>query len=131
MTPIIRESPVLSWAAGQEMAVQVSFTPRSGLTVSDYGTLTLTVREDPEWPREGEAVGEARQADPLNDGWESAASGTATATTSPVSISVTMPSGAGWRRYCVDVVADGGTAGRVQLVSPTWLTVTPTLLTVS
>jgi hypothetical protein len=126
-TPLIRESPSLTWDALQEQTVAVTLTPRTGLTVPDYGTVTLTIREDPEWPRSGATEANRHLADPIGDGWEIVATGSEVASTSPIEIDVTVPDGPGTKRYTVDVVADGGDAGRVTLVPTTYLSVRPTL----
>lgn len=129
-TPLIRDaSPPLVWDALQDQTVRVPLTPRDTLTLADYGTFTLTIRQDPEWPRKGSAQADLATADPIADGWEVAATGTATAAAEDeeVELAVTVPADPGERRYALDVVASGGTAGRVQVVRSTWLTVVSTL----
>ncbi len=127
----IREAPVLSWPALQTQTVRVECTLRSGLSLTDYGTITLTVRADPLWDsdRNGRSGSDQYKAtDPRADGWPVSATAVgAVADATTLAFSVTVPAGAGFRRYAVDVVAAGGIAGRVQLVPATWLTVTPTL----
>lgn len=127
---LIAETPVLTWSALGDQEVTVTLTPRDGTGLDDYGTFTLTIREDPEWPRSGPDKAAAASADPLADGWPVAASDTSTAGAldTEVNFTITVPEGAGYRRYAVDCVADGGSVGRVQVVRPIWLTVGPTLL---
>jgi hypothetical protein len=126
-TPQIRETPALSWAAAQTQTVRVSLTPRDGLALTDYGTFTLTVRADPEYPRTGAALAAVDRADPLADGWAVSTSAEGAIDDDVIEFEVTVPSEAGRRRYALDVVAEGGDAGRVQVVEATWLTVLPTL----
>lgn len=126
---LIRETPSLVWDASEDHTVRLALTPRAALDLSDYGTFTLTIREDPDYPRTGAARATVSAADPINDGWAVAATGTATAAAldTTVDIDVTVPDGAGDHRYCVDVTASGGTAGRVTVFRTTWLSVAPTL----
>lgn len=125
--------PALLWPAREVRTVKVTVTPRALLALSDYGTLTLTVRTDPLWDadkggRSGADKLAANWADPVADSWAVATSAVGTVAGSIVTFAVTVPGGAGAERYAFDVVAEGGTAGRVQIRDPQWLTVTPTLL---
>lgn len=129
MPPVlIRETPVLVWDAGEAHTVRVALTPRAGLGLDDYGTFTLTVRADPDWPRSGAGRVALETADPIADDWTVGASGSATAAAPAieVAIDVTVPDGPGFRRYVGDDVAEGGAAGRVTVVPLTWLSVRPT-----
>ncbi|VTR93196.1 unnamed protein product [Gemmata massiliana] len=132
MPPLIREAPIYRWPALQAQTVRVECALRAGLSLSDYGTFTLTVRQDPEWPRSGPARPAVDAANPRSDGWSISTSSVgaidASATNPTVVFTVTVPAAPGYRRYALDVVASGGIAGRVQLVDSTWLTVIPTLL---
>ncbi|AMV27580.1 hypothetical protein VT84_24475 [Gemmata sp. SH-PL17] len=132
MPPLIREAPAYRWPALQTQTVRVECTLRAGLSLSDYGTVTLTVRQDPEWPRSGPARTAVDAANPRSDGWPIAAFAVgaidAGATNPTIVFTVTVPAVPGYRRYALDVVASGGIAGRVQLVDTTWLTVVPSLL---
>ncbi len=134
MPPLIREAPVLSWPALQTHTVRVGCTLREGLSLTDYGTITLTVREDPLWDADRNERGGAdknKATDPRADGWPVSTTAVGApdplALTPTVAFTLTVPTGAGYRRYALDVVANGGVAGRVELVNATWLTVTPTL----
>ncbi len=132
MASQIKEAPTYRWPALQTETVWLAVTVRAGLALADYGTITLTIRSDPLWPRTGPDRAAVGDADPVADGWPVSASAVGTvdgaALTPTVVFTVTVPSGAGYRRYALDVVAAGGIAGRVQLVDSTWLTVTPSLL---
>ena len=121
--------PALSWSAEQQMLVSLSplYLP-AGRQVTDWSTFTLTIRSDPLYPRTGSDIPAALIADPVADGWPVATTAVGSIVNGVVTFSVTVPTLAGVQAYAVDVVASGGTAGRVQLVKPRWLTVTPTLL---
>lgn len=132
MPGAIRETPALAWPAGQGQTVRLALTLRAGLTLADYGSLTLTVRRDPEWPRKGSPASDSALAALDPSAWSAAltAVGAAddAAQTPTAVFELVVPAAPGFRRYALDVVAGGGPAGRVQLVTPTWLTVTPSLL---
>ncbi|MBP3956342.1 hypothetical protein J8F10_13710 [Gemmata sp. G18] len=132
MPSAIKETPAYRWPALQTQTVRVECTLRAGLSLSNYGTITLTVREDPEWPRSGPARPAVDSADPRADGWPVATSSVGAedvgAASPTVAFTVTVPAEVGYRRYALDVVALGGAVGRVQLVETSWLTVTPSLL---
>jgi hypothetical protein len=114
--------------AGKRLELRVTVTPRSPYTLADYGTFTLTVREDPAWPRATAAQrAAAASADPIADGWETAITPiVGTVAGSVVTFVGTAPTGPGYDRYAYDVTAAGGAAGAVSVVDVTWLTVLPT-----
>ncbi len=123
MSSQIADTPKLEWPAGQRQVVSVPVTLSSGNVLTDFATFTLTVREDPGFPRTGASLND--NLDPHGDGWASAASASGTASGSTLTFVVTVPSSPGRKRYSLDVWAIGGTAGPVQLVNSTWLTVLP------
>ena len=126
MPSLIRESPVLEWAAAQAMVVSLSpLALPSGRTLSDFSAYTLAIRQDPAWPRSGPKATTADSADPLGDGWAPAVSVSGTVSEGVVSFSFVAPEAAGRRRYAVDVWGTLAAGGEVQLFKATWLTVLP------
>ena len=126
--PQIRTSPAVEWPAGQQQLVTVAVTTLpAGRTLDDWDGFTLTVREDPDFPRTTAELGE--NLDPAGDGWAVAvtADGTADADEDTVTFGLTVPAAPGPRRYALDVWGTGGTAGAVQLVPATWVTVLPSV----
>lgn len=114
------------WPAGQRQIVKVNCTLAPGRTLGDWSAFTLTIREDPEWPREAGTL--SVPLDPSNAGGtpEVTATGTATGSTE-VSFTVTVPDDPGRRRYAFDVWGTGGVAGAVSLFDATWLSVKPSV----
>ncbi len=125
---LIREyATPLRWAAGQTQTIKVTPTLPAARALADWAAFTLTIRADPSFPRSGVTKAAAEEADPIADGWAVSTSATGTVSGETIYFTVTVPSAAGLRRYAIDVVATGGTAGLVQLFSPAWLTVLPAL----
>jgi hypothetical protein len=122
-TSLIKE-PALSLPAGQKTTFRVAPTLPSGRTLADWAAFTCTIRKDPQWPRTGTARTEAAAADPVGDGWEVAATASGTVNGGVVVFTITLPTGAGERRYAIDFVGTGGTPGRVPIYPCTWLTLT-------
>ncbi len=122
MSPLIRESPSLVWDALEEHTAAVSLTPRTGLTVADYGTVTLTIREDPHWPRSGATEAARGRADPIADGWPVVAVATGSVAGGVVTFTFTMDLDAGTDRYSFDAWGTLSTGGGVQLVQSRWVT---------
>lgn len=122
-TSLIAEPP-LSYPAAQKTTFRVTPTLPAGRALSDWTTWTCTIREDPDWPRAGSEKAEALAADPVGDGWAVSASASGSVSGSVVIFTITLPSGAGERRYAIDFVGTGGTPGRVPIYRCTWLTLT-------
>src|SRR5690348_10692552 len=123
MQSLIRE-PALEWAAGQTMVVTLDpLTLPDGRAVTDFATFTLKVREDPSWPRSGQTLARAGEADPIADGWAVAVTSTGSLNGDDVpEFTFVMPSGAGIKRYAVDAWGTLSGGAEVQLVRATWLT---------
>lgn len=127
LTSLIREVPKLEWAAAQSMVVSLTpLTLPTGRTLDDFDGYTLTIREDPGWPRATAVARDAaNSADPLGDGWAVAVTAVGEVNDGVVQFSFVTPEGAGSRRYAVDVWGSLVAGGEVQLVKSTWLTVLP------
>lgn len=100
----------------------------SGRDTGDFASFTATIREDPEYPRRT-ALSDPL-IDPLSESWTviATASGTASSTTAvyfDFTTSQTDDLKASRRRYVVDAVGLGGTAGPAAILSANWLTVYP------
>lgn len=116
--------PALKWAAGQ--ATVLSITPLTlpvGRSVTDFSTFTLTIRQDPLWPRTGDALANRPTADPIAQSWPVVLTAAGTLVSSVPTFEFTVPSGAGIERYSLDVWGTLSAGGEVQLVRATWLTV--------
>lgn len=122
MPDLIRSTPELLWAAGERATVTVSpITLPTGRTLADWATFDLNVREDPAFRREGAEAGEVVDA----ADWELAATAAGTVAGATLVFTLTLPAGAGWRRYVLAVWGRGGAAGDACLVYPTWLSLAP------
>ncbi len=122
--PQIADTPVLSWSATQKSRVVLSpITLPAGRTLADFDAFTLTIREDPKFPRTGAAVSD--NINPLGDGWAVSVTSSGAVVGSTLVFDFASPSAPGYRRYSMDVRATGGTAGPVSLLRSTWLTVLP------
>lgn len=95
----------------------------SGRDLGDWASFVVTVREDPLWPRRPFQAND--DLDPVNDSWSSAATGSGTVVGDTLELAFTAPSGAGDKRYALDVWGIGGSAGDCQLRQATWVTVLP------
>ena len=117
----------LSWPANTVLpvSVPVSNLP-AGTTLAAWETFTLTLREDPCFPRQGAAL--YAQVDPFSEGWQIVATFAGTPNTDPnnptLTFTVTVPQYAGRNRYVVDVRAYGS-PGETPFYEATWLSVTP------
>lgn len=97
----------------------------SGLTLAAFTTFTLTVREDPGWPRSGMTLN--LPLDPANAGGTPLLTVTGTPDGTNVKFTATWPTNPGRKRYAMDMWGSGGTAGDVQLLRATWLTLLPSV----
>jgi len=131
MNPTLIQDCGYTLSAGQRQLFKVdcaTVLAGSGLTLADFATFTLTVREDPGYPRSGATL--FLQLDPANAGGTPLIQVTGTPDASPgtlVTFVVTAPANPGRHRYAFDVVGTGGDAGPVQLQRATWLDVIPTV----
>lgn len=125
-SPLIRDPvgiPPLKWAAGQTMVVSLSpLTLPAGRVLGDFSAWTLTVREDPKWPRSGATEAARDAADPIADGWAVALTATGTVVDGAATFAFTMVAGAGYRRYSIDAWGALSAGGEIQVVEPLWLT---------
>lgn len=120
----VRDTPQLVYEAGDTWSLKLSVTPRTGLTLDQYGTPTLTIWEDPLWPRSGPDRAARSSVNPVADGWTVAvtADGTIDAVNNVISFSVPLPADAGDNRYVVAVRCSGGSLpGPATVFDPTWL----------
>lgn len=120
-------------SAGQRQLLKVDCSAvlsASGLTLADFSTFTITVREDPGWPRSGSTLTPLGGLDPANAGGVPLIQVTGTPDASPgtnVMFVVTAPVNPGRHRFAFDVWGIGGDAGPVQLCRATWLDVGPSV----
>lgn len=118
----------LNFVSKQNQTLRVVCTLRAGLDTDDYGTITLTIRSDPSYPRDRYKLAllpfvepsEWPEVDSVEGEWM-------VGETSTVEFEIVGPDLSGANRYVYDVVAEGGVAGRVELVKPSWLSVLPSL----
>lgn len=96
----------------------------SGLTLAAFTTFTLTVREDPGYPRSGMDL--SAPLDPST--WEETATATGTVDGTNVRFAVTVTASPGRKRYAMDMWSSGGAGGAVHLLPATWLTLLPSVL---
>jgi hypothetical protein len=129
-TKTIQDLGVTLATKSKQTLVVSPITLPSGRTLADWATFTLTVRADPDWDTTfGRRIGPnkpgADYADPEGEGW------TVVLTLAGVVVGATLEFAiseadsdiaAGLNRYAFDVYAEGGAAGRVELVPATWLT---------
>lgn len=117
----------LAWPANQRTLLRVACTPAAGRTLADWATFTLTIRQDPAWPRAGSGLfvplDPSQGAEPVVqvNGTPDAAPGVT------VLFDFTVPADPGFRRYALDVRGTGGTAGEVAFLPATWLSVFPSV----
>lgn len=115
--------------AGDKWRLTVSpITFPDGRDTSDFDTWTATIREDNEYPRR--TLLDDPLIDPVSEGWEvmGTASGTASSATAvyfDFSDAVMQLLKASVRRYVVDAVGFGGTAGPAAILAANWLKVLP------
>jgi hypothetical protein len=121
--------PALQWTAGQAMTVRVTpLTLPVGRQLTDFVTWTLTIRQDPSWPRTGPGsagplANTRNTADPIAENWTIAVQAIGTLVNSVPTFTFTTPSQAGVERYAVDVFGTLAAGGDVQVVPCTWLTI--------
>ena len=125
MSTGISDTPALTWPAGQVTTVTVPVTLPAGRTLADWSDFVLTVREDPRWPRQGADLD--APCDPHGEAWAVALTAAGTPSGASLAFTLTVPFAPGVRRYVLDVVGLGGTAGEVPLVSAVWLSVSPSV----
>ena len=123
------KEPALSWAIGQNMTVFVTpLTLPVGRALTDFASFTLTIRQDPLWPRTGANQATRNTADPIGENWLAVVTSTGSLTIPPGGTSqvptfnFAMPNVAGLERYAVDVWGALNAGGLIQLVVATWLT---------
>lgn len=125
-TPLIRDPvgiPPLRLVSGGAYVVSLSpLTLPAGRVVADFSGWTLTVREDPDWPRSGATEAARDAADPKGDGWAVVLTVTGTVVDGVVTFALTMVAPAGYRRYSVDAWGALSAGGEIQVVEPLWLT---------
>lgn len=122
----------VTFRAGQQTRFTVSpITFPAGRTTADFADFVCTVREDPQWDAD---TGRRRaldtsSLDPAGDGWPIVASAVGvveSATGVYFDFAGTdLELGAGYRRYVIDAVGEGGTAGPVMVFDTNWLTLLP------
>lgn len=123
--------PATVWYAGQTLDFDVTgITLANGRLLADFDTFTLTVWEDPHWPRRA-FQNPDEDMDPANDGWgvalseEGVADDLTTVSFDPTSLETALA--AGEKRYAYGVIGEisGSPPTRVTIVPVTWLTVYP------
>lgn len=115
------------WPAGQSQVVKVVVDLSEGRLITDWAAFTLTIREDPGWPRSGATL--FVPLDPAIAGGTPNVTATGTVVSATeVTFTFTVPSYPGINRYAFDVWGTGGTAGPVQVFPTTWLTVKPSVM---
>lgn len=133
MPSIQTTTPPLTLVATQQQTLLVTpVTFPAGHSLSDFQAFTLTLRGDPNWPRQtAAAIQQAQVADPAGEGWPVVFTGNGTGTTvgSVSTVTFVIPSGAalpsGPNRLAAVVWGQSGTDGPVQLLPQTWTTVLP------
>lgn len=115
----------LVYTAGDHLNLRVKPKLQTGVTLADWGGFTLTIREDPDFPRltENDQL-EADYLDPAAEGWPVVVTVAGTIDGDFVVFPTVMPLDAGEKRYVIDVVGTGGTLGRSNLYRPTWVSLT-------
>jgi hypothetical protein len=122
--PTVRDTPAISAEAGDTWSLALAVTPRAGLTLDQYGDATLTIWEDPLWPRAGADRAARVAVNPAADGWAVAArvAGAIDAASGQIAFVVPLPAGAGDQRYVVAARCAGGALpGPATVLDPTWL----------
>ncbi len=103
-----------------------------GRAISDYQTFTVTIRADPNYPRQtAAAILQANYADPIAEGWSVAYTGSGTGSVVagqnqaafPIASTVELQSGP--QRYSCVVWGMSSLWGQVQLLTETWLSCLP------
>lgn len=112
-----------TFTADAVQVLRVTLTPREGLTINDYGTLTLSIREDPHYPRNRNQLN--CPIDPVNDGWEELVNVDGTIVDGKFEFVFNSPQYPGERRYSIHMGATGGEAGDVKLIPASLLTILP------
>lgn len=133
MAQISRPAVVFRSHSDQILRVYPVTLP-AGRSLTDWSSFKLTLRTDPEWPRQW--YHRPPQADPYYDSWAVALQATLTAGEAVVTVSgspalefpiaaADIDLAAGEERYALDVRGIGGTPGEVPLVDATWVTLLP------
>lgn len=119
----VNKSPRLEYPAGQRQTLEIRTNLLGGRVLTDFSAFTLTVREDPDYPRSDLAT-----ADPAGQAWAEVDTDPETeidpADPDTLLVSFTVPADAGAHRYALDVrgtLAAGG--GTVFIHGCTWLSV--------
>lgn len=126
MSVAVSRTPKLEYPAGQRQTFTIDVKLPTGRTLADFSAFTLTVREDPLYPRAATLLD---AADPAGQAWATVSVSPTIAidTTDPadtLNVSFTVPTNAGERRYAFDVwgqLTVGG--GYIELYPCTWLSV--------
>lgn len=114
----------LEWGAGEKRTVTLSpVTLPTGRTLSDFATFTLTVWEDPQYPRTGSYVVAASA--PIEDSWTESVTASGSVSGSTVVFNLTAPSSSGIKRYAVGIIGTLSAGGNIHLLPVTWLDVLP------